>query len=113
MSFPRYRAPPVPRARPGQSCTSDGQRAPLHLYTIRHMAASPPFFTIHAVKPHPAKDDMSENDARYCVVQLLYRGKVKEAEQALDNLVKEGALSRQNEAFYRALIKGAHEHLGK
>ena len=55
----------------------------------------------------------TETQARYCVVQLLYSGKIGEAEQALDNLVKEGALSRQNEAFYRTLIKGAREHVAQ
>jgi len=59
------------------------------------------------------KGTATETEARYCVVQLLYRGKIREAEQALENLTKEGALSRENEAFYRSLIKGAREHVAQ
>jgi hypothetical protein len=55
------------------------------------------------------KDTNAEIEARYHVVTLLYHGKINEAEQALDGFVNDGTISKENEAFYRFLLNGAHQ----
>lgn len=48
--------------------------------------------------------------ARYTVMTLLYRGKIREAEDSLNQLASKGAIDPGTEARYRFLLKQAYQY---
>ncbi len=52
-------------------------------------------------------DSKTEIAARYHVVTLLYRGKIAEAELALNQFVSAGTIGTNAETFYRDLLTAA------
>ncbi len=58
------------------------------------------------------EDDKAERDARYCVVTLLYRGKIDEAQRALDGFAADGTICPEHAAFYTQLLSQARKHSG-